>query len=130
MSDISPLAGAQPAPQATRLILVDPVNPPSLPLASGVHARKAELRQLVNKAIDELWPELYPLLTPNGSIAGNANYAHAIASYLVWQSNKEVFTKHDAKCLEIWNLIHESMKKRLGHDAFDGGFIRSGASQV
>ena len=85
-------------------------------------ARRQQLRQICQDAVDEEWRNLTPLLSPSGDFAGGAQFAHAIVSYRVFLAREEAFDSLGEVTLkELWPLIHEMLKKR--GLVFSAGFV-------
>ena len=132
MSDFAkdPIAeGVNPAHTATVTDLVVPIDltqvtsMTDLPLNNPSNlARKAQLRVVVNEAMDEEWQNVTPLLSPNGDYAGGAQFAHAIVCDRIHQAREEAFSVVGKVTLrELWPIVHESLKKR--GLVFERGFV-------
>lgn len=77
-------------------------------------------RNLVNPAVDELWPKTAPLLDRYGGIAGTAQFAHCLFAQEIYQHRRADFdalskqgeAKGKVVTLHlIWGLAHEYLKK-------------------
>lgn len=92
-------------------------------------ARKAQLRRIVEEALDEEWQNVTPLLTPHGDYAGGASFAHAIVCDRLHQAREEQFgfvsrggdKPQQVTLRELWPIVHEALKKR--GLVFNGGFV-------
>ena len=85
-------------------------------------ARKSQIRQVGETALDEEWQNVTPLLTPHGDYAGGAQFAHAIVCDRLYQAREEEFDAIGNVTLrELWPIVHESLKKR--GLVFNGGFV-------
>lgn len=122
-------AGTQTAPSSTITDLVVPVDLRQIASFTDLKvteqsqiARKQQLRQICQEAVDEEWSSLTPLLSPHGDFAGGAQFAHAIVAYRVYLAREDAFDALGNVTLrELWPLIHEMLKKR--GLVFQAGFV-------
>lgn len=124
-------AGTETATQATVTDLVVPIDLRQVSNLSDLKmreqsqlARKTQLRQISETALDEEWQNVTPLLTPHGDYAGGAQFAHAIVCDRLYQSREAEFdavTNPAVTLRELWPIVHESLKKR--GLVFNGGFV-------
>lgn len=92
-------------------------------------ARKAQLRRIVEDAMDEEWNNVTPLLSPHGDYAGGAQFAHAIVCDRIHQAREDQFdfvskggdNPQRVTLRELWPIVHEELKKR--GLVFNGGFV-------
>ena len=85
-------------------------------------ARKTQIRQQAESALDVEWQSVTPLLTPHGDYAGGAQFAHAIVCDRIYQAREAEFDAVGNVTLrELWPVVHESLKKR--GLVFNGGFV-------
>jgi hypothetical protein len=122
-------AGTETATHATITDLVVPIDLRQVSNLSDLKmceqsqlARKTQLRQISETALDEEWQNVTPLLTPHGDYAGGAQFAHAIVCDRLYQAREAEFDAVGNVTLrELWPIVHESLKKR--GLVFNGGFV-------
>lgn len=122
-------AGTETATQATITDLVVPIDLRQIGALSDLKmreqstmARKTQIRQQAESALDEEWQNVTPLLTPHGDYAGGAQFAHAIVCDRIYQAREAEFDAVGNVTLrELWPIVHESLKKR--GLVFNGGFV-------
>lgn len=98
-------------------------------VAQTTVARKAQLRRVVEEALDEEWQNVTPLLMAHGDYAGGAQFAHAIVCDRIHQAREDQFSfvsrsgdkPVQVTLRELWPIVHESLKKR--GLVFNGGFV-------
>lgn len=128
-TNVNVQAGTEAASPATVTDLVVPIDLRQVSALSELKmreqstmARKTQLRQICEAALDEEWQNVTPLLTPHGDYAGGAQFAHAIVCDRLYQSREAEFDAVGNVTLrELWPIVHESLKKR--GLVFNGGFV-------
>jgi len=122
-------AGTQTATYATITDLVVPIDLRQIGSINELRmreqstvARKTQIRNISEAALDEEWQNVTPLLTPQGDYAGGAQFAHAIVCDRLYQAREAEFDAVGNVTLrELWPVVHESLKKR--GLVFSGGFV-------